>query len=508
VENSGGLENKTMGYSFLSKITGQQYIQGVKVSQQLMSTVELAEEITALNFEQLARDDIEQIQRLILDYSAVTLCGSVQPWGRMLTAWARQNGSGNSFLIGSGGSASASVAGMVNGTSAHGYELDDTHDKSMSHPGTVVISAALAVGNELNASGKDIMIAIVAGYEAMARVGMAANPLKVIEFGRHPTCLFGPFGATAAAAHLIGMDSAKLAKAWGLALSMASGANQFAFEPKGTMVKRMHGGIPAQNGVTAAQLANIGVEGPIEALEGGFGFFHLFGLDPKPELLSKSANEAYEVHNISIKPYSCCRKFHSLIDALSDATDGFTLDLDTIDRITVKSPETAIGQHQMRRPDSVMAAQYSMPYIVGATLAYGPTRYDAFDLDHHDDKRILDIVDRVEAKHDAELDAFVPAKMPNRVELHMRNGSTRSAEVMDSRGTPVHPLSTDGVLDKARALCETVDPDIDLNAIVNTIDQLTNCDDVNDLTTLLTVPSFEEGMKNGCYGATAQSTAT
>ena len=150
------------------------------MSQQLMSTVELAEEITALNFEQLARDDIEQIQRLILDYSAVTLCGSVQPWGRMLTAWARQNGSGNSFLIGSGSSASASVAGMVNGTSAHGYELDDTHDKSMSHPGTVVISAALAVGNELNASGKDIMIAIVAGYEAMARVGMAANPLKVI----------------------------------------------------------------------------------------------------------------------------------------------------------------------------------------------------------------------------------------------------------------------------------------------------------------------------------------
>ena len=165
-----------------------------------------------------------------------------------------------------------------------------------------------------------------------------------------------------------------------------------------------------------------------------------------------------------------------------------------------------IVQHQMRRPDSVMAAQYSMPYIVGATLAYGPTRYDAFDVDHHDDKRILDIVDRVEAKHDAELDAFVPAKMPNRVELHMRNGSTRSAEVMDSRGTPVHPLSTDGVLDKARALCETVDPDIDLDAIVNLIDQLTNCDNVNDLTALLTVPSFEEGMKDGRHGTTAQST--
>ena len=396
---------------------------------------------------------------------------------------------------------------MVNGTSAHGYELDDTHDKSMSHPGAVVISAAIAVGDELGASGEDIMIAIVAGYEAMARVGMAATPLDVIEFGRHPTCLFGPFGAAAAAAHLMDMDGAGLAKAWGLTLSMASGANQFAFEPKGTMVKRMHGGIPAQNGVTAAQLAQIGVEGPLEALEGGFGFFHLFGLDPKPELLRKNANEAYEAHNISIKPYSCCRKFHSLIDALDDATDGFTLDPEAIDRITVRSPETAIGQHQMKRPDSVMAAQYSMPYIVGAPLAYGPPRYDAFDVAHHDDKRILDIVDRVEAEHDAELDAFVPAKMPNRVELHMRDGSTRSAEVMDSRGTPVHPLSTDEVLEKARALCETVDPEIDLDAIVNTIDQFTDCDDVNDLTGLLTVPSFEEGMKMCKFSAAAQSAA-
>ena len=64
---------------------------GAEMPGQHMSTIELAEELTALNFEQLSKDDIEQIQRLILDYSAVTLCGSVQPWGRMLTAWARQN---------------------------------------------------------------------------------------------------------------------------------------------------------------------------------------------------------------------------------------------------------------------------------------------------------------------------------------------------------------------------------------------------------------------------------
>lgn len=474
---------------------------------QSMSSLELAEELAELKFKRLSRDDIEQIQRLILDYAAVTLCGSVQPWGRMLTAWGRQNGAGKSTLIGSGSRVSASTAGLVNGTSAHGYELDDTHDKSMSHPGTVVISAALAVGNEIGASGKDVMIAIVAGYEAMARIGMAANPLKVIEFGRHPTCLFGPFGATAASAHLLGMNGAELAKAWGIVLSMASGANQFAFEPKGTMVKRMHGGIPAQHGITAAQLAHLGLEGPMRAIEGEFGFLHLFGLEAKPELLAKGDDDALEVHNISIKPYSCCRKFHSLIDALDNATEGFSVDPSAIDKITVHSPETAIVSHQMKRPDSVMAAQYSMPYIVGATLAYGPTRYDAFGEDHLDDTRILDIVDRVESSHATDLDAFVPAKMPNRVDLHMKDGSTRSAEVLDSRGTPVHPLSTDGVLEKARALCDTVDPDIDLPGIVSVVEQITDCSDINDLSELLVVPNFEENMTYGTSPDTRQPAA-
>ncbi|PPR64923.1 MAG: hypothetical protein CFH10_00095 [Alphaproteobacteria bacterium MarineAlpha4_Bin2] len=461
-----------------------------------LTTLALAEELANLEYDQFSGEDIEQIQRLILDYSAVSLCGSIQPWGRILTAWGQNNGAGSSMLIGSGYRVSASTAGLVNGTSAHGYELDDTHDKSMSHPGTVVISASFAIGNNIGATGKEVMTAIVAGYEAMTRIGMAANPVKVIEFGRHPTCLFGPFGAATAAGRLLGLDGRGIAKAWGIALSMASGANQFAFEPKGTMVKRMHGGIPAQNGITAAQLSHLGLEGPVKGIEGEMGFLHLFGKEPRPEQLRKGGNEAFEVHNISIKPYSCCRKFHSLIDALGEATGGFELDASAIDRITVYSPETAITSHQMKRPDSVMAAQYSMPYIVGATLAYGPTRFDAYGDDHHNDDRILELIDRVEARHESSFDALVPAKMPNRVDLHLRDGSTRSAEILDSRGTPIHPLSTDGVLEKARALCETVDPNIDLEGIVAVVEQFVDCDNVTELTDLLVVPSFEESMRH------------
>ncbi len=460
------------------------------MSEHVGISLALAEEIVGLQAYTLSQEDHEQLQRLLLDYAAVTLCGSVQPWGRTLTEWAGAHGAdGKVLLIGSGKRAGANSAAMVNGTAAHGYELDDTHDKSMSHPGAVVITAALAAGTETGASGEQLLSAIVAGYEVMARVGMAANSLGVIERGFHPTATFGVFGAAAAASKLYGLDAMGIAQAWGIALSMASGACQFAFEPKGTMVKRMHAGIPAHNGVIAAQLARLGLAAPVQALEGNYGFFKLFGVDPDPSLLTKAKDAPLEIHDISMKPYSCCRKFHSLIDALEQATDGFSIPVEDIEGITVRAPNTAIGSHMMRRPDSVMAAQYSMPYIVGATLAYGPRRYDAYGTEYHEDRRILTIVDQVQAVPDAELDRLVPAKMATGVDLTLRSGGTRRATVLDSLGTPVRPMSTIEVEGKAQALLAPLE--VDAERVSAAVEALAAADDIAAFADALVVPGYD-----------------
>lgn len=450
----------------------------------------LAEEVVGFDWNRLSPDDHEQLQRLLIDYAAVTLCGSVQPWGRTLTEWAGAHGAdGKVLLIGSGKRAGANAAAMVNGTSAHGYELDDTHDKSMSHPGAVVITAALAAGTEMGSTGKELQSAIVMGYEVMARVGMAANSLGVINRGFHPTATFGVFGAAAAAGKLYGLDDMGIAQAWGIALSMSSGACQFAFEPKGTMVKRMHAGIPAHNGVIAAQLARLGLAAPVQALEGNYGFFKLFGVDADPSLLKKEADAPFEIHDISMKPYSCCRKFHSLIDALEQATNGFSIPVEEIEGITVRAPNTAIDSHMMRRPDSVMAAQYSMPYIVGATLAYGPRRYDAYGTDHHEDGKILSIVDQVEAQPDAELNSLVPAKMATGVALTLRGGETRQATVLDSLGTPVRPMSTAEVKGKAQALLAPIE--VDVESITGPVEGLAEADGIAGFADALVVPGYD-----------------
>jgi 2-methylcitrate dehydratase PrpD len=459
-----------------------------------ITSLELTERLVALEAVNLSEDDIAQLKRLILDYAAVTLCGAAQPWGRKLRAWAESQGEGGrARLFGARDFAPAAAAALVNGTAAHGYELDDTHEGSSSHPGAVVITAALAVAAERENSGAQVLAAIAAGYEAMTLIGKASISTEVTEYGFHATCLFGPFGAATAAAKLMGLDAAAMARAWGLALSMVGGSAQFAFEPEGTMVKRTHAGIPAQHGVIAAQLAALGITAPVQALEGEFGFYNLYAKNPNLDLLRKPADAALEIHNVSFKPYSCCRKFHSLIDGLEEVTDGFAAETKSIAAIDVHSPGNAIKKHMMRRPDSVMAAQYSMPYIVGATLAFGPRRYDAYESVHHRDADILGLIDKVEAHHDPDLDSYVPGKMPNRVEVRFADGRSRKARVIEALGSPGRPLSFEGVMEKARPLMAMTDPDINLDAIAVAVNDLSEAESVTHFTDTLIFPNDDTG---------------
>src|SRR5262245_2571214 len=389
----------------------------------------------------------------------------MRTWTKAMAEWARRfRGSGRAPIVGTGLEVAPSIAALINGTAAHGYELDDTHDASMSHPGAVVIPAATAVAAEIGTSVDELMAAVASGYEAMARVGMAAHAHQVIQDGYHPTALFGGFGAAAAAARLLNLDEHGLARAWGHVLSLAGGSMQFSDEQEGTTVKRLHAGYAAQNGVLAVELAARGVSAPARALDGKYGFLALYAKKPRLDQLAVTAGLPLQIHRISIKPYACCRLFHSLIDGLREVSDGFKLPTDAIRRIDVAGPSCMLDQHMMRRPTSVMAAQYSMPFIVGATLAYGPNRFDAYRPDRLEDAGILEIVDKVEGAADAEIEAQFPLHMGTAVAIALNDGSVRSARVMDSRGTPAKPLSLDALTEKARQLMRDVDPDLDMTA--------------------------------------------
>jgi 2-methylcitrate dehydratase PrpD len=448
-------------------------------------SAKFAARIMGLEAAALDAADREQIARLLFDVAACAYGGSRQATVAALSRWAEPyDGAGKAGVIAAGLRVPAPVAALVNGTAAHSYELDDTHDPSMSHPASVIVPAALAVAAECNSTGADFAAAVVAGYEAMTRVGVAANASHVIEFGFHPTALFGGFGAAAAAARLKGLDSAGLRRAWGHVLSMASGSMQFSDETTGTAVKRVHAGYAAQQGVLAAELAAAGIEAPHRALEGKYGFFKLYGRESRPELLTED-RERLAIHDISFKPYACCRQFHSMIDGLRTATDDFARTR-SISAITVRGPRVLADQHMLRRPASPMAAQYSLPFVVGATLELGPTRYDAFAAENLGNAGILRWADMVEVGYDGKLQAEYPTHFGTEVEVRFADGGSRKERVLDSRGTPARPFTWVELREKAQALTAQCRPPLDLDRLQETVQGISRAKDVAALDRLLT----------------------
>ena len=446
----------------------------------------LAQELFELRFADLSAEDVEQLETLVLDQIAVAHYGASTPWGRAVKAYAeRMHGTGAAPVIASEARVIPTIAALANGAMTHSYELDDTHDVSMSHPGSVVISSAVATAIEHNIAGCDLLAAIVAGYEAVGRIGAAANAKEVIDFGFHPTGVFCGFGAVVASARLRGLSVEQICHGWGHMLSLASGAMQFADEPAGTAVKRMHAGYAAHNALLAVEMAASGVAAPESAIDGRFGFLALFGREPDASRLQRTDGARFEIHNISIKPYACCRMFHSTIDALRTVTDDFKTDVDEIEKIIVRGPHAHADQHMIRRPSSVMAAQYSLPYIVGATLTEGPQAHDAYGEDRHGDAKILRLADIVEAKHDAEIEAAFPKHMGSGVDILMKDGSSRSETLLDSVGTPGRPMGKRQVIDKAGGLTGQVAPGFDANAAMAVIETLQGNADAAVLTALV-----------------------
>src|SRR5215471_8975707 len=279
-------------------------------------TCELARWVAQLAYRDLPPRTKEVVRILLLDTLGCGVYGYATPWARTLLDWAKAAAPAHGTATVWGESAPslrAADAALVNGTSIHAFELDDYHQAKL-HPGAVVIPAAIAMAEQLNASGERLVTAIAAGYEVMIRSSLALNPSAARLRGWHLTGVCGPFGAAAACASLLGLDAEPTAWALGLAGTQSSGL--WAFNADGTMSKRFHAGRAAQSGVIAAELAARGFSGPTQIYE-----FHDGGVlkafsdasDAAP--LTRDLGSRFHLDATSIKPYSCCGSTHSYVDA-------------------------------------------------------------------------------------------------------------------------------------------------------------------------------------------------
>ena len=225
-------------------------------------------------------------------------------------------------------------AALIAGTSAHALESDDTHQASSSHPGSAIFPAALAVSTSTGAGFEAFASGVTAGYEAMARIGMAATVQGQYERGFHPTGTVGVFGAAVAAGRLLGLDGGQLRAALGIALSMAAGS--MAFLVDGAWTKRLQPGWAAHSGIIAARLAASGFNGPHDPIAGRAGFLQAYSDRRDDAALTASLGDApLAIHRTSIKAHACCRYKQAPIDAVLSLVRTHDLAADQIARIRV-----------------------------------------------------------------------------------------------------------------------------------------------------------------------------
>jgi 2-methylcitrate dehydratase PrpD len=401
----------------------------------------------------------EQVRYLLLDHVANVLGGLAAD----STATMRR------FVVGRGGACPApgtlalaeEYAALYTGVSAHALETDDTHQPSSSHPGAAVFPAALAIAAGEDSDFETFAAAAVAGYEAMARIGVAATALGQYRRGFHPTGTCGVFGAAVAGSRLLGLDAVATASAVGIANSMAAGS--MAFLVDGAWTKRLHPGWAAHSGVVAARLAALGYEGPRDAIAGRDGFLQAYTDTVDPHALTSGLPgaggeaEPLAVFRTSIKAHACCRYMQAPIDAVLELVRAHEVHPDDIERIRIGVLEAGWGLiadpiEAKRRPSSVVDAQFSMPFGAAVAALHGAAGTTEFTPEVIHSVDVADMMDRVECYRSAGLDAQFPERWPAEAQLVLRDGRVLMARIDFPKGDPEQPLTWTELEDKFRAL--------------------------------------------------------
>jgi 2-methylcitrate dehydratase PrpD len=344
-------------------------------------------------------------------------------------------------------------AAWLGGTGAHGIELDDGYRQGSVHPGVSVVPALLACAHGRTLSGRDLLTALVAGYETVTAVARAGHP-QMRRRGFHPTGIVGSLGAAMAVGRLLELDARRLGHALGLAASASAGL--FAFLGGGADVKRLHAGHAAREGLTAALLAEAGVEGPPRVLEASDGFLQAFagerGAPPPP--LGLPPEVGFGIADCYIKPYPCCRHLQPAVEALMAlrATEG--LAPDEVEAISVETYGIA-ADHAATGWGDFASAQLSFPFIMALGLKFGSIELGHFDQAMRASTAIADICRKVSVTADPALDALYPEFRPARVTVTTARGRFVS-EAREALGSRLVPLDEAGLLSKFTTLTRPV----------------------------------------------------
>ena len=372
----------------------------------------------------------------LCDTLGVILAGAPEPAARIVRDTLTVESHGPCHVLGTTLRASAAEAAMANGVAAHAHDYDDMCFVSLAHPSCALVPTVMATAELTRAPGRNVLEAYVVGFELEGRLGRVMNPRHYHERGWHCTSSIGTLGAAAAAARLLGLDVSSAAHALGIAASSACGIK----ENLGSMVKPLHAGMAARNGVIAALLAKAGFVASAQAIEGPQGYLAALDSEKPPAALFDALadlNSRWEICDtgVTVKLYPSCAATHPPLDALLALKKRYDLTSESIAGIDIEVDSMTPRLLIYNRPSTALEAKFSMPFCAAAAMVFGHPSLEAFDTRAIQDPRIELLLPLVTLRVNPSFDASAPLSQAN-VTVRLRDGRTVSERADGARGYP------------------------------------------------------------------------
>jgi 2-methylcitrate dehydratase PrpD len=390
------------------------------------------------------------VKRLIYDVAG--LCVAARGTDYVAAARASAASVGVATAIGHAGGFGPYDAALVNGTAAHGEDYDDTFEGGPVHAGAVIVPAVLAAAEHRRLSGDAAVAGIAAGVEIMCRMSLVA-PQATHKACFHPTAILGAPAAAVGVAAALGLAPGQVAKAVGIAGSLASGIIEYLAD--GSSTKRLHAGAAAQSGIRAALLAESGFTGPVTVLEGKHGFYRAFAPSKTPDFapLTDGLGSRWVLETVAFKPYACGTMTQPFIDcAIELARSGVRAE-------DVASLVCEVGEgtvHRLWEPlaekravPNGYAAKFSTPYCIAVGFLDGKAGFEQFTDERARDPKLRALAATVSYVVDPHND--YPKNFSGHIRATLKNGTVREVRKPHMRGGAHEPLTDDEIAAKFRA---------------------------------------------------------
>ena len=397
--------------------------------------------VAGLNFEALPAEVVAQAADVILD----TLGCCIAAWeedpdkGRIAQQLAATfHAAPVAGIWGSRGARTdAGLAALANGILANAADYDDTHKRALLHTGSVIVPVVLGLAEERKLTGRQVITAIVAGYEVAVRIGMTVMPNHYRFW--HSTATNGTFGAAASAASALGLDADGATYALGFAGTQAAGLNTFfSF---GDFTKSLHPGKAALNGIISARLAALGATSPPEMVEHEKGYARAYSETPDMEAPTRGLGTEWEILQNGFKWFPSILASHAPIQATLDIVgkhDVQPADIASIVNETYNTVKTHFSNKTVNTP---MGARVSVPYCVAIAATDRAVGQAQFAPGRVMDPAVQDLLSRTETVADPELNKLYPDKFPARVTITLKDGRKLTETRYFPKGDPQDKLT-------------------------------------------------------------------